>query len=140
MVHCLLLAIGHRRSHDMGGLSSTYNLFHSFWNDNLGIPEMTIHYERMTSKKDVSAAIQSVLTFLVENDLGYDIDYMTTLLDKRLEQVMEMVKEPEYEQGTVLARICGTKAAKIVHTETRENAEALGYVFDDKTGHWSLST
>jgi hypothetical protein len=99
---------------------------------------MIIHYERMTSKRDVSAAIQSVLTFLDENNLGYDTAYMQELLDQRLDQMTDIVMEPEYEHGSLLARVCGVDFARMIHSETRENSEALGYVFDEETGYWSL--
>lgn len=100
---------------------------------------MTIHYERMTTKRDVSAAIQCVITFLGQSNLGYNTAYMLKLLDQQSDQLTEIVMEPEYEQGTLLARVCGVNFARMIHDETRENSEALGYVFDEETGYWSLN-
>ena len=63
---------------------------------------------------------------------------MNTLLGQQLDQVKAMVKEPEYEHGTLMARVCGVDVARNLHRKTKKYTENLGYVFDYKSGHWSL--
>jgi hypothetical protein len=118
---------------------NTYNIFHQFWSSiNLGIPETTIHYERMTSKDGVTAAIESIIYFMNQNDVGYNATTLLSLLKQKVDQVKSMVKEPDYKQGTLVAQVCGIEVATKVHKKTRAYSEALGYVFDKKSGHWSL--
>lgn len=118
---------------------NTYAIFHNFWNTvNLNIPEATIHYERMTSKNDIAAAIQTIITYMGEHNIQYDANAMSLLLQQKVDKVKSMVKEPEYEHGTLMARICGVEAAIMLHEKTRAYSKALGYVFDRSTGHWSL--
>ena len=116
---------------------NTYNLFHNFWNTiNLGIPEMTIHYEHITSEKVVSAAFKSVILFMAQ--FGQDSNSMTSLLSQQVDKVKSMVREPQYEHGTLFARVCGVDAAIKLHKMTMRNSEALGYTFDYNSGYWSL--
>ena len=97
---------------------------------------MAIHYERITSEKDVSAAFKSVVLFMAQ--FGQDSNSMTALLSQQVNKVKSMVKEPQYDHGTLFARVCGVDAAIKLHEMTRRNSEALGYTFDHNTGHWSL--
>jgi hypothetical protein len=94
----------------------------------------------MTSKKDVDAAIKSIITFMGEHNPAYHANSMIALLDdpKVVDRVKAMVKEPEYEHGTLVARICGVETARVLHQATRAYSQKLGYAFDSETGHWSL--
>lgn len=98
---------------------------------------MTIHYEHMTSKDDVREAFKKVITFM--GQFGHDADSMNLLLNQQIDRVKSMVKEPEYDHGMLMARICGVEAAKKLHQKTRAFSEALGYKFDAASGHWSLN-
>lgn len=118
--------------------TKTYRAFHSFWNDiGLHSPQMVVHYEDITSKNRVSKAIQSVLKYLdrvspVENYLN------SNSIEMMMEYVKDVIREPKYKHGTLVAQICGEEVAKMVHDATKEYSAALGYVFNDSTGFWSL--
>jgi hypothetical protein len=83
----------------------------------------------MTSKKDVDAAIKSIITFMGEHNPGYDAISMSALLDDP--KVVDRVK-------ALVARICGVETARVLYQATRAYSQKLGYVFDSETGHWSL--
>lgn len=98
---------------------------------------MTIHYEHMTLKNHVREAFEAVITFMAQ--FGHDADSMHLLLEQQLSQIKSLVKEPEYDHGTLVARICGVETANKLHQKTRAYSEALGYKFDATSGHWSLN-
>lgn len=117
--------------------TTTYRAFHSFWNDiKLNSPEMIIHYEHITSKNKVSAAIQSVLKFL--NSVAPVENYMNTNNIEKIRWARDVIREPKYNHGTLVSRVCGTKVARLVHDATKKYSAKLGYEFDDDTGFWTL--
>jgi len=122
------------------GDKNTFNIFHEFWNKiDLGIPEMIIHFEKMTSKNMVSDTIQSVISFLGNHDFGYYSNYLNLVAREQSDVIKSMIIDPDYEHGTFMAHACGVDAARKLHSETRKYSNALDYVFDNKTGHWSIA-
>jgi hypothetical protein len=121
------------------GHANTWNIFHEFWNKiNLGIPEMTIHYEKMTSRDHVNSLLNSVIEFLIKNTFGYDANYLKEVMHQNGDQIKSLIKEPEYEHGTLVEEICGVEAARKLHSETHPYSNTLGYAFNNDTGHWSV--
>lgn len=93
----------------------------------------------MTSKADVSAAFKSIITFLTNNDLGYDTDNLESIMEEQEDRIQSMIKELEYEHGTLMAQICGVEAARQLNSVTHVYSKALGYIFDNRTGYWAHS-
>lgn len=115
----------------------TYARFHTFWNDfDPAIPQTIVHYEHITSKKYAGAAVGGAMEFL--NSLMPDKDYSRFVDEEKLEMMTEMIREPEYAHGTLLARVCGKHVARKVNDETQKVSEQLGYIFDYESATWSL--
>lgn len=89
----------------------------------------------MTSKKEVVEPVQSIIAFMNQFEQLLDASTTNSLFDQYLAKVKSMVKEPEYEHGTLVAQICGVETARKLHKGTQEYSEALGCVFDYKSGH-----
>lgn len=117
--------------------TKTYIAFHSFWNEiELQAPHMVVHYEHITSKSKVSKTIQSVLKFL---DKITPIDnYINANQVEMIKRAKDIIREPKYDQGTLVSKICGKEVAKMVHDATKKYSAPLGYTFNDKTGFWAL--
>lgn len=118
--------------------TKTYIAFHSFWNEiDLKAPHMVVHYEHITSKSKVSRSIQSVMQFLdkvtpIDNYINaHQIIEMT-------KRAKDVIREPKYEQGTLVSKICGKESARMVHDATKKYSTQLGYSFNDETGFWTL--
>ena len=93
----------------------------------------------MASKHNIAMAFKSVITFLGKHEFGYDINSLNAVMEQNVDEIQSMVKEPEYEHGTLMARICGVEAAKNLHLKTYHYSKALGYDFDSSTGQWYLT-
>ena len=117
--------------------SEFYVGFHSFWDqyDNT-IPQTLFHYERFSSLTDVKGAIHDVSKFL--NFTTKEVNYMDFDRADMSEELKAIVKEPGYEHGTLLAKVCGKTVARNIHEITKDVAEKLGYSFDNESATWSL--
>jgi hypothetical protein len=115
-----------------------YTRFHSFWNEfDPDLPQTIVHYEHITSKKYAGEAVKGAMNFL--NSLTPpSVDYSRFVEKEKVGKMIEMIKEPDYVHGTLLARVCGKDAARKVHDRTRGVSEPLGYIFDYETATWSL--
>ncbi len=54
------------------------------------------------------------------------------------DELAGIVKEPPYEQGTLMAQICGKDKARLLHEATKDVSQKLGYVFDYDSATWAL--
>ncbi|GFH53737.1 predicted protein [Chaetoceros tenuissimus] len=115
-----------------------YVRFHNFWDrTDLNLPQIYVYYEHASQKATVHKAMSTMFRFFdFYSQTNY---YMKTFYtEEKIEQLRSIVKEPEYEQGTLMARVCGKDIARKVHDITKEFSERLGYVFDNETATWSL--
>ena len=118
--------------------TETYTAFHSFWNDiDLDASHMVVHYEHITSKREVSNTLQSVLQFL-DNISPVGSYLRSNNIDMMVQRARNVIREPKYTHGTLVSRICGKDVAKLVHDATVDYSTPLGYLFDENTGFWSL--
>jgi hypothetical protein len=95
-----------------------------------------VHYEHITSKKYAGESVEGAMHFL--NSLTPSVDYSSFVEKEKVRKMIEMIKEPDYVHGTLLARVCGKPAARILHDRTQKVSEPLGYIFDYETATWSL--
>jgi hypothetical protein len=115
-----------------------YTRFHSFWNKfDSDLPQTIVHYEHITSKKYAGESVEGAMNFL--NSLTpLSVDYSRFVEKEKVEKMVEMIKEPDYVHGTLLATVCGKDVARSLHVRTRRVSEPLGYIFDYETATWSL--
>ena len=114
-----------------------YKNFHSFWNQyEEKIPQTFFHYERFSNLTHVDKAINDVLRFLNATSRG--VNYMEFYSADISEQLKDIVKEPKYEHGTILARVCGKQLARDIHEMTKGLTERIGYLFDYESATWSV--
>ena len=120
-------------------LTNTYVNFHSFWNElgldldgsNSGetsrssIPQMVVHYEHFSGRGNVEGTIRDVLRFL-DNVTSPELNYMNFLVKDRIDEMSGIIKEPKYEHGTLVAKVCGKDVARSVHRVTKQYSEPLG--------------
>ena len=100
---------------------------------------MYVYYEHASQKATVHKAMSTMFHFFdFYSQTNY---YMENFYkEENIKQLRGIVKEPAYEQGTLMARVCGKEIARKVHDMTKEISEILGYVFDNETATWSLET
>ena len=116
-------------------LSKTYVAFHSYWDEfDPEVPQMIIHNEHITSKDKIEEEVLGVIKFL--DNLTPEIDYSKFF---RTDQMKDVIKEPKYVHGTLVAEVCGKEVSRQVHDATKQYSEKLGYVFDDENATWSLN-
>jgi hypothetical protein len=114
-----------------------YTGFHSFWNQfDPDLPQTIVHYEHLTSKKYAGELVEGAMNFL--NSLTPSVDYSSFVEKEKVGKMIEMIKEPDYVHGTLLARVCGKHVARDLHVRTQRVSERLGYIFDNETATWSL--
>eukprot|EP00980_Cylindrotheca_fusiformis_P028724 scaffold22640_cov138-Cylindrotheca_fusiformis.AAC.5 len=114
-----------------------YTQFHSTWNEfDLDLPQHIVHYEHITNKTHAPEVLTRAMEFL--NSLMPDTDYSSFYEKGKVLKMTSIIKEPDYEHGTILARVCGKEIARIVHNQTLIISERLGYVFDFESATWSL--
>lgn len=98
---------------------------------------MIVYYEHITSKSKVIRSINTVLQFL---DGVSPVDhYLNSNNVEIIKRARDVIREPKFTHGTLVARICGKEVAEMVHNATKEYSVPLGYVFDGSTGFWSLN-
>ena len=122
----------------LGSSLSKWLKFHRFWIDkfNSSIPQMVIHYESVTSTDPavVYKEFQDLLEFVGATYTTGDENKGASME----ETLGDYIRPPEYEQGTLFAKICGVEKARELHTETQHITEKNGYIFDHDTGYWSV--
>ena len=107
-----------------------YLNFHSFWNNfDESTPQAIWHYEHFSSKAHALSSFRIAMNTLNETMI---------IKDDVEEAFAEIIHEPDYEHGTVLADICGKEVARVIHRKTKDISEMLGYVFDEEEATWSL--
>eukprot|EP00980_Cylindrotheca_fusiformis_P028725 scaffold22640_cov138-Cylindrotheca_fusiformis.AAC.6 len=122
-----------KHSHD----STEYTQFHSTWNTfDLDLPQHVVHYEHITNKTHAPEVLTNAMEFL--NSLMPDTDYSSFYEKEKVLEMTSIINEPDYEHGTVLARVCGKEIARLVNNQTQNISERLGYVFDYDSATWSL--
>jgi len=108
-----------------------WKFFHTFWSKTYDPlkPRMILHYEVLSDKSKAVIAMRELLDFIgeTESEVG-------TLEAK----VHDIVKEPSYEQGTLLTEYCGIATARKVHEYTETITAEMGYRFNFETGNWFL--
>lgn len=122
-------------SNDAG---KAYVRFHKFWDRaDLNLPQIFVYYEHASQKATVHKAMSTMFHFFdFYSQTNY---YMENFYkEENIKQLRGIVKEPAYEQGTLMARVCGKKIARKVHDMTKEISERLGYVFDNETATWVI--
>lgn len=115
----------------LGSKAFDWNQFHSYWNDyDSTVPQMILHYEEVASRATASRVFRELIEFVAaeESEPG-------TMKKK----VLEFVREPTYEQGGLVAKVCGVKVARRVHKLTAEYSSRMGYEFDNERGVWLLN-
>jgi len=124
----------------MSEIAADYSNFHTFWNEfDKNIPQSIAYYEHFTNKAHAADSMIAALKFL--NNLTPDVDYERFYKDTdRIAKVTDVIKEPKYAHGKLLAEICGKDIAREVHEKTKSVTKHLGYVFDEDSGTWSLDT
>jgi len=111
--------------------ANDWNIFHAFWDSyDASVPQMVMHYEHFSQRDLASTAFQEMMDFVgaTEQEPG-------TMIQK----VQDFVREPTYERGGLVARVCGVEVARRIHRLTKEYSEKLGYGFDSERGIWTLS-
>mmetsp|Transcript_16647 Transcript_16647/g.40603 ORF Transcript_16647/g.40603 Transcript_16647/m.40603 type:complete len:411 (+) Transcript_16647:136-1368(+) len=122
----------------MPDVAEEYHNFHTFWsNFDTNIPQRVAYYEHFTSKAHATDSMVAALQFL--NTLTPDVDYERFYKDEdRMAKATNVIREPKYEHGKLLAEVCGVDIARQVHERTKAVTKQLGYVFNDEDGTWSL--
>jgi len=116
-----------------------YKAFHDFWdafNDDL--PQIIAHQEHFASLVHASETVREILNFV--NTLVPEMDYLQFITSPRVDDMLSRIKEPEYEHGTLLTRICGKETSRLVHSITGDVSAKLGYRFDHESATWTSET
>lgn len=107
---------------------------HDFWSTeypDLGVPTIVVRYERLSVPATAAAELRRMLAFVGEND---EDGWVATPESAAKAKVVE----PAYEQGTLLAAVCGIETAREMRRVTKRIDDELGYAFDDDRGAWYL--
>ena len=109
---------------------TNYLHFHSFWNDiDKNIPQAIMYYEEFSNPAKAVRVADHMMDFL----------NVTKRKTNDLAQIIQdIVKEPTYVHGTLMAKWCGKDKAREIHELTKMISEPLGYYFDNETATWSL--
>lgn len=109
-----------------------WNQFHNYWNNyDSSVPQLVMYYERFSNRATTYDSFREMMTFV-----GAEEAELGTMNQK----VQDFVREPTYEQGGLVAKVCGVKVARRVNALTKEHSERLGYDFDNERGVWTLDT
>lgn len=124
----------------MPDVADEYHNFHSFWsNFDTNIPQHVAYYEHFSSKAHAADSMVAAMQFL--NTLTPDVDYERFYKDEdRIAKATNVIREPKYEHGKLLAEVCGLDIARQVHARTKSVTKQLGYVFNGADGTWSLDS
>lgn len=90
-----------------------------------------MHYEQFSNRATAHDVFRKMMDFVgaVNSEPG-------TMCQKS----QHFVREPTYEQGGLVAKVCGVDMARRLHKLTKKHSERLGYKFDNTRGVWTLST
>lgn len=124
----------------MPDVAEEYHNFHTFWsNFDTSLPQHVAYYEHFTNKAEAADSMAAAMQFL--HSLTPDVDYERFYKDTdRMATATDVIRDPEYEHGKLLAQVCGVDTARRVHERTKTVTKQLGYVFDDADGTWSLDS
>ncbi|CAJ1945275.1 unnamed protein product [Cylindrotheca closterium] len=127
---------------DMVDEAHNYNAFHDFWwdtvfHDENDFPQIIAHQEDFTSVVHASETVVKLLKFT--NSLVREMDYRQFITQSRVNDMLGRIKEPTYEHGTLLTRICGKETSRLVHSITSDASDKLGYRFNHKAATWKLA-
>jgi len=119
-------------NHMVPGVTQQLIDFHNFWSQSYSsnIPQLVVHYENFSNKTRAPASMQKILEFVDETELKEG----GTIVEK----MANIITDPGYKQGALLAQYCGLNTARKVHDQTKEITKQLGYIFDEKLGEWDL--
>lgn len=127
---------------DLTRLAQEWAHFHSFW-DELPVrvpnPQHVVYYEHFTKRDHVEGSVEGTLRYYDDvTPLETDFRYMSFFTDEKMKKLKGIIKEPAYEHGTLVTRICGKEFARDVHEVTKNITERLGYYFNYEKGTWSI--
>ena len=109
-----------------------WNAFHNHWNAyDAGVPQAVFRYETATDPALAAGELRRLIGFA-----GGTAEREEGAAERAVRRVM---RAPSYVPGTLVRDTCGADVARRIHELTRENAEALGYAFDNATASWSVA-
>jgi len=128
------LKYGHEFCDKVVESEEDWSNWHNFWFlKSLTTPHIIYHYENFSSMANATQPTEKVMDFLNESPPPMTAKYS-------LKDVLaDVIKEPSYEYGTLMAQVCGRDKARALHEATKEVSEKLGYMFDDDLATWSLA-
>ena len=103
------------------------------------MPQKVVYYEHFSSRAHAGNSVVGALKFL--DSLTPAVDYAKFYeSEERIQGMKKIIEEPKYEHGTLIARVCGKEMAREIHALTRSVTMRLGYVFENDTATWKLSS
>ncbi|KAL3928473.1 MAG: hypothetical protein SGBAC_012637 [Bacillariaceae sp.] len=126
---------------DLVDQAHSYQAFHDFWDllVNDDFPQIFVHQEDFTSLVRAGETVGAILNFT--NSLVPEMDYRQFLTSStRMADMLNRIKVPKYEPGTLLTQVCGKETSRLVHSITVDASGKLGYHFDNESATWTSKT